>query len=147
MSHSYVVLAISMIVIFNLLPLLLFLSYPTKCFQHLLGCFPNVNWHPLRAFMDIFQNFYEDGTDGSRDCRYFSGLNFVVIISLLIPAFDVRLQTIFASLIYSYMILIMRPYRKSILNYWDSLVFFLYALIFLFLHIDYLQHLALAIHF
>ena len=76
----YMVLAIFMNVVFNLLPLLLLFLYPTKCFQHLLGCFPNVNWHPLRAFMDIFQGCYKNGTNGTRDYRYFSALNFVVRI-------------------------------------------------------------------
>ena len=43
----YVVLAIFMFLVFNLFPLLLLFLYPIKCFQHFLGCFPNVNWHPL----------------------------------------------------------------------------------------------------
>ena len=133
----YMVLAIFMFVIFNLLPLLLLFLYPTKCFQHFLGCIPNVNWHPLRAFMDIFQGCYKNGTDGTRDCRYFAALNFVIRILYILYPFEIALQTVLVPLIFSYMFLIMRPYQKSILNIWDSFAFFLYALTALSLYFGY----------
>ena len=133
----YLVLAIFILLIFNLIPLLLLFFYPTKCFQHFLGCFPNVNWHPLRAFMDIFQGCYKNGTDGTRDYRYFSALNFVLRIFSLYPTIRTTLQTVMVPLIFSYMLLMMRPYQRSVLNYWESFVFFLYALIHLVSYIGY----------
>ena len=133
----YVVLAICMFVIFNLLPILLLFLYPTKCFQHLLGCFPNVNWHPLRAFMDIFQGCYKNGTDGTRDCRYFAALNFVIRIILLYPNNINLLKTVTVPIIFSYMLLSTRPYRRNILNHWDSFVFYFYGLIVLLTYISY----------
>ena len=72
-----------------------FLLYLTKCFQLFLGCFPNVNWHPLQAFMDIFQGCYKNGTDGTRDYRYFVALVHIQCINpslfqyLIINATDI----------------------------------------------------------
>ena len=124
----YVVLAIIMIVIFNLIPLLLLLLYPTKCFQLFLGCFPNVNWHPLRAFMDIFQGCYKNGTDGTRDYRYFAALNLLVRILILLPFNISMMRLILVPWMFTLMLLSMRPYQKDALNIWDSFVLSMYAI-------------------
>ena len=53
-------------------PLLLFL-YPMMWFQNLLNkC--HLNSPSLRAFMQCFQGYYLDRTDGGYECRYFSAL-------------------------------------------------------------------------
>ncbi len=120
-----------MLVFFNLIPLLLLLLYPAKWFQKLLGCFPRVNWLPLHAFMDIFQGCYKNGTEGTRDYRYFSGLYLMLRVLHLIP-FDYQtisnIRYIFVPLLFSYAFAVLRPYKRHIYNMCDSLFFFLYAL-------------------
>ena len=118
----YVVIAMFMIVTFNLLPLFLLLLYPMKCFQLFLGKFPGVNWHPLRAFMDIFQGCYKNGTDGTRDCRYFAAFNFIVrLVALFLTddPTDFFLRSGIIIIIFIAMIAILRPYQRNIFNIWE----------------------------
>ena len=44
---------------------------------------PAITAVPLHAFMDAFQGCYKDGTNGTRDCRYFAGLQ--LVLRLLFP--------------------------------------------------------------
>ena len=128
----YVILAIIMLSVFNLTPLFLLLFYPTKCFQLLLGRFPRVNWHPLHAFMDIFQSCYKNGTDGTRDYRYFAAFNLLFRILILFPIDNhvvSIVRFVLVPLIFSYSLALFKPYQENIYNIWDSLVFFLYALL------------------
>ena len=36
-----------------------------------------MNSQALRTFVEAFQGCYKDGTNGTRDCRYFAGLYFI----------------------------------------------------------------------
>ena len=67
----YAILALIVMLFLVLFPLLLFILYPMRCFQKCLTYF-NLRCHALRIFMDAFQGCYKDGTDGTRDCRYFA---------------------------------------------------------------------------
>ncbi len=131
----YAILAIVIFITFNLLPILLLLLYPTKWFQQLLGCFPHVNWHPLHAFMDIFQGCYKNGTNGKRDYRYFAGLNLLFRSSMRLPEFIIMFihtylppNLVVIPLLYNYVHLIFKPYRKNVYNMWDTFCYFLYAM-------------------
>ena len=157
-SHiPYVVLAIVMSLIFNMLPLALLLLYPTRCFQHLLGCFPKVNWHPLRAFMDIFHGCYKNGTDGTRDYRYFAGFNLIIRITLILNHSVSSFRMVIIPLVFSYMFATLRPYQRNTLNHWDTFCFFLYAIDLLWVlfsiygtrlsYILYLSHLIMFLYF
>ena len=131
-THTlYVALAIFMFLVFNILPLLLLLFYPTKCFQLLLGCFPRVNWHPLHAFMDIFQGCYKNGTNGTRDCRYFAGLNLLIRILMLTPIDSHSLSSmklVLIPLLFGFLLAATKPYRKNVLNLWGMFCYFMYTL-------------------
>ena len=70
----YVVLALSVIFVFVLPPPLLLLFYPTKFFRKLLRCCGFKRWDVLNFIMDIFQGWYKDGTEGTRDYRSVSAL-------------------------------------------------------------------------
>ena len=77
----YAILAISVLVIFVFLPVLLLLLYPFCWFQKFLNLFP-VRWYILHTFVDSFQGIYKDGTQpGTRDCRWFAS---ILLISRLI---------------------------------------------------------------
>ena len=80
---SYAILAVFVVLIFIIFPLLLLLLYPMRCFQRCLGCC-RVKWHALPIFIDAFQGYYKDGTNGTRDCRYFAGVYLLVRLILVI---------------------------------------------------------------
>ena len=69
----YAVLALLLLLIFVIFPIVLLLLYPMRCFQQCLGrC--GLSFYALCIFMDAFQGGYKDGTNGTRDCRYFEAL-------------------------------------------------------------------------
>jgi hypothetical protein len=72
----YVILALSIIFIFVLPPPLLLLFYPTRFFRKLLRSCGFKRWDVLTFIMDIFQGWYKDGTEGTRD---------IIIIDLCLP--------------------------------------------------------------
>ena len=76
----YAILAIVVLFIFIILPLLLLCLYPYLCFQKILNAC-NLRCQALHIFMDAFQGCYKNGTDGTRDCRYFSAMYLLVRMS------------------------------------------------------------------
>ena len=78
----YAALAITVLVVYVLLPPLLILAYPLKKFQMCLHR-SRFRLQALRTFMDAFQGCYKNGTDRGRDCRYFAALYFIAILSFL----------------------------------------------------------------
>ena len=69
----YACLAIIVLLVGNLLPLALLLLYPMQWFQRCLNrC--RLNCQALHIFMQCFQGYYRDRTDGGRECRYFAAL-------------------------------------------------------------------------
>ena len=126
----FIILAISVLVTFNVLPLLIFLLYPTRIFQHCLG-YCNIRFqNALLIFMDAFQGYYKDGTTGTPDWRCFSGLYLIfriVVITTHIFAGDYRNLIRFLCLATaSLMFGLLRPYKENWVNFWDSVVFFLF---------------------
>ena len=68
----YLVLALLMLLIFNVFPLVLLTLYPFKCFQHFLNCFPCLRCKlALQLFMDTFHGCYKDS---EHDYRHFAAL-------------------------------------------------------------------------
>ena len=88
----YGVLAVFVLLIFILFPLLLLL-YPMRCFQRCLGCC-GIRWHALPIFIDAFQGYYKDGTNGTLDCRYFAAA-FLLARILLFIIFTLTQTTLF----------------------------------------------------
>ena len=87
----YACLAVFFLLVFTLLPMLLFFLYPCSCFQVCLnrtGC----SCQPLHTFMDIFQGHYKDGTNGTRDLRFFSGL-YLLLRGIVYASFMVTYET------------------------------------------------------
>ena len=73
----YLVLALFMLLIFNIFPLILLTLYPFRCFQVFLGhCFPSIKFKlALQIFMDAFHGCYQDTT---HDYRHFAALYLAV---------------------------------------------------------------------
>ena len=98
----YAVLAIVILTLFVSIPTITLALYPFQFFQKFLSLF-TLNWHFLHAFVDSFQGCYKDGTEcGTLDCRWFSAL-----------------------------MLLIRPLFFIIFGMTLSIMFFVYALIFL----------------
>ena len=67
---KYTLLAIFMFILFFLLPVILLLSYPFSWFQRFLNK-TGLNSVVLRTFIDVFQGYYKDGTNGTNGYRFF----------------------------------------------------------------------------
>ena len=71
--RPYDVLAILVVVVGVLFPLVLLSLYPMQWFQKCLNrC--GLNSPGLQIFMQCFQGYYRDRTDGGRECRYFAAV-------------------------------------------------------------------------
>ena len=123
----FALLAIFILSVFVVLPALVLLLYPTRAFQSCLG-YCRVRWHVLHAFADTFNGYYKNGTEGTKDCRYFAGLYLIFRIVLLIGIasffgpyswFVSILSSSTASLLFA----LLRPYNNNWFNVWDSLMF------------------------
>ena len=70
------VLAILTVLMFIILPVTLLMFYPIKCFRR---CLQMLRLHTpcLIALVDSYQQCYRDGTNGARDCRWFSAVYFL----------------------------------------------------------------------
>ena len=79
----YAVLALFVMLVFILFPILLLPLYPMHLFQQGLDCF-RVKWHAFHIFIDAVQGCYKDGTNGTRDCRYFAPAFLIIRVLLFI---------------------------------------------------------------
>ena len=125
----FALLAILVLAIFTVLPVLILLLYPTRVFQRCLGCC-NTRWQlALRTFVDAFQGCYKDGTTGTPDCRFFSGLYLLFRIMANVNSIlwdqsyymEILMDTHLGT--WSLLFALFRPYKKNWLNIFDSIVF------------------------
>ena len=133
----YAILAIVVLVIFNILPLLLLCFYPFRCFQKVLNTF-RLQCLTLHIFMDAFQGCYKNGTNGTWDCRYFSAVYLLMRISFFTVAAvtlsDSQLMLFFFSgvmfTLLAILISVMQPYKASIYNTVEAILFLVLAFTF-----------------
>ena len=78
----YLVLTVSVLLLFNVLPVLLLCLYPTRCGRRILRCCASNG--TLQILSDAFQGYYQDGTEGTRDLRFFPAIYFLARIILII---------------------------------------------------------------
>ena len=103
----FAVLAICVLLVFVFVPLLLLLLYPMRSFQRCLGYCTRIRWQFLHTFTDAFQGCYKNGTNDTRDYRYFAGLYLFFRIVLL--------AAIISPMTYMWLILIPFPGVVSLL--------------------------------
>ena len=118
--RPYAILAIAVLVVFVFSPLLLLIVYQCRCFhrctQHC-GFTCNI----LHTFMDAFQGCYKDGTNGTRDCRYFPVV-YLMLRILLGFAYMITRSIFFYPLaavlwtIAAFLVAIIRPYKVDFYN-------------------------------
>ena len=126
----FAVLAIFTVFIFILMPLLFLLLYPVQIFQNCLDCC-RVRWHALHIFADAFQGQYKDGTAGTPDWRYFAGFylifRIVIVSSFILSGYYSLLFRILLLGAGSLLFALLRPYKESWINIWDSVALALYC--------------------
>ena len=75
----YALLSATLATFFIIIPTLILILYPFRCFQKCLSYY-QIQWHFLHAFVDSFQGCYKDGTEsGTYDLRFFSAYGLVHI--------------------------------------------------------------------
>lgn len=133
----YAVLALSVLLIFVLLPCLFLLLYPTQLFRKFLSLLGFRKWGILNHVMDIFQGWYKDGTGGTRDYRSLSALYLLLRIGygcefLVTTAMDYKehmsvwecrpapgvVNVLLGVLFYT-----VQPYKNVWMNHMDGLIF------------------------
>ena len=135
-SHHlpYACLALFFLLTFTLVPMLLLFLYPCSCFQVCLnrtGC----SCQPLHTFMDIFQGHYKNGTNGTRDLRFFSGLYLLlrgVVYASTVVAFQISsyayTTVVITTLAVS--VALAQPYKKQKYNIIDTILLTTTALLY-----------------
>ena len=127
----YIAVAITVLILV-LLPLPLLLLYPTRIFKRALEECGFRQWHILHIFMDTFQGWYKDGTEGTCDFRWVSTLYFFFRIGFVVQCMVTTLYKntnqlfwivpgvlfIATSVFYT----TARPYRVNWMNNVDSIV-------------------------
>ena len=123
----FALLATCVLLVFVIFPLLLLLLYPMRSFQRCLGYCTRIRWQFLHTFADAFQGCYKNGTNGTRDYRYFAGLylffRIVLLLAFIFPAHCMWIPVV-VSLLFAHF----RPYKNDHFNIIDSLGFVIVAL-------------------
>ena len=129
----YAMVVLFVLLIGVLFPLLLLLFYPMMWFQRCLNKF-GLNCLGLRIFMECFQGYYRDRTDGGWECRYFAVTYPTFVITCYI-LFSVTLSGVFfVGFILLCITLILlsvfiQPFRTSYKSYHKMNIFMIISLI------------------
>ena len=119
----YAVLAITVLLVFTVLPILLLCLYPCRCFQKFLNRF-HLRSQTLHTFMDALQGCYKDGTNGTRDCRYFAAIYLIarvgVYLSLVYSFFANNSVLVCLLIILMLLLCGFHPYKEWLYNQLDS---------------------------
>ena len=123
-------LIISFIILFVLIlpPIILLTFYPTKVFQSLLStCSSGRHSRPLLAlncFVEKFNSSYRNGLNGGRDMRGFASLYFLLRILIYLTSISEHFLLYNALILgaIGFLIAIVRPYKKTYMNVYDSLI-------------------------
>ena len=119
----YAILAVVVLCIFVVLPVATLALYPFQFFQRFLNLFPFRFLHVLHTFMDAFQGCYKDGTEpGSRDCRWFASLFFIVrgllILLFLVTDLNNFLTLLIITLVcHVSLLVIIQPFKSSLSHF------------------------------
>ena len=123
---------------FTVLPIILLCLYPCLWFQNCLNNY-RLSCHALHIFMDAFQGSYKNGTNGTKDYRYFAGGNLLLMVavysSLIFQMIFMKYWvTVLVVAVFLGAFSICRPFKEDRHNnlhiMWLLLVLFVYSVIF-----------------
>ena len=125
----YAVLAVLMGLLCNILPLVLILLYSFRRTHVILNCFPLPVRTMLFPFMDTILACYKDGTNGTRNCRYFGvvyHLAFIVIFSGFLTESILLVGVhVFMCIIIGMSVAVIQPYKSKAHNIVDTVLIIL----------------------
>ena len=125
---GFALLAIIMLFLFFILPVFLLSAYPFFCFQRILNKI-GLNSLVLHTFIDVFQGYYKDGTNGTRDYRYFSIFPFLfplvcyITFAVTESSFLYNLVSFFG-LLYIAILLVLQPFKQIKHNFITACMLF-----------------------
>ena len=127
----FAILAILVLLVGILFPLLLLLLYPMQWFQKCLNnC--HLNSPGLQIFMECFQGYYCDRTDGGWECRYFAAVYpalrvAIYVIYTITFWYTFQVAFIFLCLFVMVTVLLVRPYKTpcALYNKFDAVMIIL----------------------
>ena len=138
----YGIFALFISTAFLFLPGVVLFLYPCCFFQNLLNKI-HCNFIALRIFMDVFQGHYKDGTSGTSDNRFFSGIYFGTRYILVI--LFVLINSIYSFLAYGiilttlgFAVAVFHPQRKKVHYALDCISLLLLSLVMFFVMGKYL---------
>ena len=117
----YALLAFTVLIVFTFFPILLLCVYPCRCFHRCLNRY-HLSSPALHTFMDTFQGSFKDGTNETRDCRYFSAIYLMtrVVLYLSVGISTFNTSTISGVLLVVFVLLaVFQPYKESLYNRLD----------------------------
>ena len=121
-SHLYYgIAAIFVSIFFVFLPLVFLVIYPMRCFQTCLN-FCHIQRQSIDIFINCYQGYYKDGTNGTRDYRCFS-ITFFLLQLIVMGTYSLS-KTIYCfllgaltTILFMFIILMVQPYKKQFKAY------------------------------
>ena len=126
------IMAIIIFIVFIAFPLSLLFFYQCKAYRKCLTMC-QIRGSTLDEFVDTFQMYYKDGSNGTWDCRWFSG--FYILLKLLVySAYAVasnEMDFLCLFLIGAGAIIVLEPYKEehSLFNTISPIVFLVHGII------------------
>ena len=116
----YAILAIIMLLVFVVFPCLLLCLFPCRCFQRFLARY-HLRSLALTTFMDTFQGCYKDGTNNTRDCRYFAAMYLILLcvfsgVAAVALSHFIYSATVFILITFATILATVRPYKSPVHN-------------------------------
>ena len=122
---AFAIVGILITFVFNILPLTLIIIYSFPKLQYIIHCFPVSLQNAVYPFMDNLLSCYKDGTNGTRNCRYFAIVYPIARVLLLTALCLVKNtfyypESLYVILITTFLILVIRPYKSELYNFMDA---------------------------
>ena len=130
----YAILAITVLILFTILPILLLCLYPCQCFQKLLNCCGQ-RCTVLHTFMDTFQGCYKNRADGRYDRRWFSAVYLVsrialhTVIATKHNVGPLLINITFLIILTAILTGVVQPYKSYKYNIVDVVIMLIFAII------------------
>ena len=117
----YGIAAILVGVFFVILPLVFLVVYPMRCSQKFLNKL-KIQRQAIDIFVNCYQGYYKDGTDGTRDYRCFSITFFLIQITVFVIFTLSRSSYVFplgafVTMLFMFAVLAVRPYKEQFKAY------------------------------
>ena len=133
----YACLALFFLLTFTLLPMALLFLYPFSCFQVCLNR-TGLSCQFLHIFMDTFQGHFKNGTNGTRDFRYFSAFYLLLrglVYASIVLAYQINsyAYTTVVLTVFTVLVALARPYKADSYTVNDTFWLIITALVYMIL--------------